>query len=404
MRLKLGYLLLFIVLLTACSNNEQSSNGVQGPTKKESKEEEEQIVQLKENEVKAILKENLDSIFDVFVSLGEEHNWNNGNQADFNKIKPNVLSFSTEEFANSTLKSLSNDFYCECDQPFKPNLDYDVRFSFEQSEDDVIKIKALESATEMNNMGSIWEFELMKEADKWKINQWNAETLEGKDIQLTKEEAEKLLKDEEFTPEFVKRYQSEEASGKAYFFTIKSSQGEGVAAISSKDTHFVYDFEKIKTNQQQADNESVYRGQQKEEAPTPQTPVKEDIQEESDPIMSRKAEYLEKLSQIKFNEKSVEVSLDYRDDYQMFVNMQYNNQLWDDALNEIYGVLKTQLSESEMNHVRNEQRQWITDRDTAAQAAYDGGGGGSWAEIAQVDVFGRLTKERCYELVNSYMK
>ena len=51
-----------------------------------------EIVQLKENEVKEILKENLDSIFNVFVSLGEEHNWNNANQADFNIIKPQCSS------------------------------------------------------------------------------------------------------------------------------------------------------------------------------------------------------------------------------------------------------------------------------------------------------------------------
>jgi len=41
---------------------------------------------------------------------------------------------------------------------------------------------------------------------------------------------------------------------------------------------------------------------------------------------------------------------------------------WDDALNEIYGVLKTQLSESEMNVLREKQRSWIACRDRTANA------------------------------------
>ena len=362
-------------------------------------------MKLEENEVKEILKENLDSIFNVFVSLGEENKWHTANPADFNLIKPQVVAFATEEFADKTLKQLANDFYCECDHPFKPNLDYDVRFSFEQSGADVITIKALEPATEINNMGSKWEFELIKKADKWKVNQWSSHTLEGEDLQLTREEAETLLNDEEQTATFVKEYQSAEASGKAYFFTIKSSYGEGVAAMSSRDTHFVYDYGEIESNNQQADDKSKPIEQQKEEVPAPESPVKEEKQEvESIPVMSQKAEYLDKLKGAELNEKAAEIGDNLSDDYQLLSDMHDNQQLWDGLLNEIYGVLKTQLSQTEMGQLKKEQLQWIETRDATAQKVYDESGLGLLSEIFHAETLGRMTKERCYELVNGYMK
>ena len=290
---------------------------------------------------------------------------------------------------------MANEFYCECDFPFKPNLDYDVRFSFEQNEADVIKIKALEPATEMNNMGSMWEFELVKEADKWKVNQWSARTLEGEDLKLTKEEAETLLTDEEQTPKFVKEYQSAEASGKAYFFTIKSSHGEGVAAISSKDTHFVYDYGEIESNHQQKDNESVPVEQQKEEVPTLESPVKKESESQSN-----KKFYLGKLaeieSKVKVNTNGVTVD--------MISDSSYNLEMWDAVLNEIYGVLNKELPQSEMNQLRGEQRQWIIDRDETADDNYDQAGGGTLSRVVYIVTLEEWTKDRCYELVNKYMK
>lgn len=87
-----------------------------------------------------------------------------------------------------------------------------------------------------------------------------------------------------------------------------------------------------------------------------------------------------------------------RDDYG------FNYQLWDGVLNDIYGVLKTQLSESELSNLRNEQLKWIETRDATAQARYDEEGAGSMSAMVKVETLFSLTKERCYELVNQYMK
>lgn len=81
-----------------------------------------------------------------------------------------------------------------------------------------------------------------------------------------------------------------------------------------------------------------------------------------------------------------------------------NYQLWDGLLNEIYGVLKTQLSASEMSKLQSDQRQWIESRDAAAQETFDEEGGGTLSQAEQVRTLWELTRDRCYILVYNYMK
>lgn len=76
---------------------------------------------------------------------------------------------------------------------------------------------------------------------------------------------------------------------------------------------------------------------------------------------------------------------------------------WDNMLNEIYSLLKTQLTESEMNNLRGKQRNWIKYRDMTADNEASEEGGGSLYTVIYNGSLARLTKERCYELVNTYM-
>lgn len=115
---------------------------------------------------------------------------------------------------------------------------------------------------------------------------------------------------------------------------------------------------------------------------------------------SNKNESLEILAQTETKERNNE----YLSDIQMREDLGFNYQLWDGVLNDIYAVLKTQLSESEMSNLKNEQLKWIETRDATAQAKYDEEGGGSLSTIVQVETLFMLTKERCYELVNEYME
>ncbi|WP_075618898.1 lysozyme inhibitor LprI family protein [Paenisporosarcina indica] len=77
---------------------------------------------------------------------------------------------------------------------------------------------------------------------------------------------------------------------------------------------------------------------------------------------------------------------------------------WDAALNKVYGELKKQLSDKDMTKLREEQRQWIEFRDKKAKedaAEYEGG---SFQNVQYASTLQQLTKERSYDLVNTYMK
>lgn len=78
--------------------------------------------------------------------------------------------------------------------------------------------------------------------------------------------------------------------------------------------------------------------------------------------------------------------------------------LWDDELNKIYGVLKTQLSASEMNDLRQKQREWIAYRDKKAAADAAEFAGGSMEGLEEVLSKANTTQERCFDLVDIYLK
>lgn len=79
-------------------------------------------------------------------------------------------------------------------------------------------------------------------------------------------------------------------------------------------------------------------------------------------------------------------------------------EMWDQLLNEIYGALKEQLSAEEMDQLKEEQRNWIKNRDKRALEASLKFKGGTQEHLEYTAVLANITEERCYELVEGYMK
>lgn len=77
---------------------------------------------------------------------------------------------------------------------------------------------------------------------------------------------------------------------------------------------------------------------------------------------------------------------------------------WDNMLNEIYSLLKQYMSTSEMNDLRDKQKEWLTYRDKKAENDASEFIGGTMWGLTYVSSQAETTKERCYELVNTYMK
>jgi uncharacterized protein YecT (DUF1311 family) len=57
-----------------------------------------------------------------------------------------------------------------------------------------------------------------------------------------------------------------------------------------------------------------------------------------------------------------------------------------------------------MDKVREKQIQWINIRDSIAEKNGKKFEGGTMQPLVYTDSLGETTKERCYELVNKYMK
>lgn len=77
---------------------------------------------------------------------------------------------------------------------------------------------------------------------------------------------------------------------------------------------------------------------------------------------------------------------------------------YDEALNEIYNLLKEGLSEDVMEDLSSKQIEWIKFKEENAkkeEAKYEGG---SFEFVASYTSLYESTKTRCYELVNEYME
>ncbi|WP_203363900.1 lysozyme inhibitor LprI family protein [Bacillus sp. REN10] len=119
---------------------------------------------------------------------------------------------------------------------------------------------------------------------------------------------------------------------------------------------------------------------------------------------SRKAEYYSKLERTEMGMIDFEYIYEQGTTVEVREAESERYKRWDDLLNEIYGVLKQQLSSNEMEQLRTAQRKWITYRDESAESAAASFEGGSWASVQYVSTQADLTRERCYELVERYMK
>jgi len=73
--------------------------------------------------------------------------------------------------------------------------------------------------------------------------------------------------------------------------------------------------------------------------------------------------------------------------------------VWDDVLNDVWGILKDTLDEEAMNDLLEEQREWIADKEAKAQEAGVEFAGGSMEAMVVNMKASEFTKERVYDLV-----
>lgn len=131
-------------------------------------------------------------------------------------------------------------------------------------------------------------------------------------------------------------------------------------------------------------------------------PTKEEDPTTDNTETSLKESYLEKLNDTKNETEEMEATDSSTFAYKKLENDRWD--IWDNLLNDIYGVLNEQLPPKEMDQLKEEQRNWINHRDDRALEASLKYKGGTQEHLEYVAVLANVTEERCYELVENYMK
>lgn len=147
----------------------------------------------------------------------------------------------------------------------------------------------------------------------------------------------------------------------------------------------------------------VKRKKGSEQAPIVKEPAVSPKNKETTSTKSEKLKYLNKLADVKAGISEFDKQLKSGTQVEMGQAYAEIFKRWDQEMNNIYGALKNQLSVSEMNKLRAEQRNWLIYRDKAAKEESLKYEGGTMASLEYVATQVRLTEERCYELVEAYM-
>ncbi len=77
--------------------------------------------------------------------------------------------------------------------------------------------------------------------------------------------------------------------------------------------------------------------------------------------------------------------------------------IWDDELNKVWKELEKQLPVKKMDKLREEQRRWIKLKYETASKEAEQYKGGTMESLVKISTLAKVTKERCYELVEAYM-
>lgn len=123
-----------------------------------------------------------------------------------------------------------------------------------------------------------------------------------------------------------------------------------------------------------------------------------------DSTVSLKEKYLAKLAEVEKNVKEFDGAFNQGIQVEMTAAQGEIFSKWDQLLNEIYADLKKTLPPTDMSKLKAEQRDWLEYRDEKATEDALQYKGGSMETLQYVSTQAQLTKERCYELVDLYMK
>ncbi len=371
-----------MLVVTGC---EKGENKVQV---NETIEQLEEAPEVTEKEAKKIVRKSVDAIANAFSEMEKENGWSRNNPGDLATAKKGVKGLVSDKFVEKALPGLLDTFNRsrETDMlPFPIHIEPDVRTTYSQK-NDVLKIETLTLANDMGNEAEMWEFVFVYTDGKWLMDRWSSNT--PVDLKLTKEEAKELLRVQGFkNVSFVR----EENSGNKKYIFKESNEVVAVDAKNSVIAHNVDDEEQEKvTKKDFVQEQETVKGN---DASTSTSSKKETSSAVG------KTKVLNELAALENEEKHTNV-MSTND----IVNeIEGNYQLWDNKLNEIYSTLKNTMSADAFQSLKTKQVAWVKEKESKVKAIATDENNGTMKYIEAADEKYKMTKERCYELVNGYM-
>ncbi|MGH0428328.1 lysozyme inhibitor LprI family protein [Bacillus hominis] len=376
-------------VVTGCEKS--NSNAQQLSEKIEQLDEAPEVT---EKEAEKIVRKSVDEIANSFSEMEKENGWSRNNPGDLGTAKKGVKGLVSDKFVEKQLPGLLDTFNRsrETDMlPFPIHIEPGVRITYSQK-NDVLKIETLTLANDMGNDAETWEFILVYTDGKWLMDGWSSNT--PADLKLTKEEANELLRVQGFKN--VSFVREENSGNKKYIF----KESNGVVAVDAQTsviTHNVDDKEQEKVTKQdfiqeqetvKGNDSSTYTSSKEEKQP----------KKESSSVLG-KTKVLNELAALENEEKHTNV-MSTND----IVNeIEGNYQLWDNKLNEIYSTLKSTMSADAFQSLKTKQVAWVKEKESKVKAIATDENNGTMRYIEAADEKYKMTKERCYELVNGYM-
>ncbi|MDA1867890.1 DUF1311 domain-containing protein [Bacillus cereus] len=347
-----------------------------------------------EKEAKKIVRKSVDGIANAFSEMEKENGWSRNNPGDLETAKKGVKGLVSEKFVENQLPELLANFNRsrETDMlPFPNYFQTEIRFSSSQDKEN-LTVHTLSLEDEIGHATQDWEFHLVYKEGEWLMDKWSFVFPE--DLKLTKEEANRILKmPDDKNVSFV----SEENSGdKKYIF----KDSNGLITVNAKTSLISYNvdknrYEKVtkerniqETEQVQRKDSSAYTGSKEEKQ----------SQKESSSKIDR-ANVLSELAAIDKQEKHTN-AMSTND----IVNeIEGNYELWDNKLNEIYSTLKSTMSPDAFQSLKTKQIAWVKEKESKVKAIGTDTNNGTMRRIEASEEKYKMTKARCYELVNGYM-
>lgn len=124
-----------------------------------------------------------------------------------------------------------------------------------------------------------------------------------------------------------------------------------------------------------------------------------------DKIDGRREEFLGRLDCIQKQLDNLPIKKDSDEGITNAMRSYYGEayEMYDEALNEIYSLLKEQLPQDTMKNLQDEEVKWIKQKEDSANKSVSDYKGGTFEFVAYNSSLYQSTKDRCYELVTNYM-